>query len=66
VLDATSRVIRISADSRAAVMASDWCPDELAEVYEGRLDAQEIDQQIGLYVLTQVDAAQSSSANEGD
>lgn len=63
VMDATSRIVRISGNSQAAVQPSDWCPEELDTLYEGRLDEQEIDQQVGLYVLIQVDAAQSGATN---
>jgi serine/threonine protein kinase len=61
-LDVPSRVVRVQADSQCGVMAGDWCPNELGPVYEGCFDEQAIEEKIGLYVLTQVDMAQSAAS----
>jgi hypothetical protein len=66
ILDPQSRVVRLSGNSECAAMAGEWCPSELDLVYEGRFDEQDIEEKIGLYVLTQVDAAQAAATGGGE
>lgn len=64
VLDPTSKIIRIAGNPKGQAMAKDWQSHELETVYEGRLDQDQIEEQVVLFVLNQVNEAQVSASSD--